>query len=312
MKAMRKRGETKPGVKDQGGFTFVELLVIVAVLALLAGTLLPALANSQPNSRAFQCLNNQRQIMLAWRMYGEDNNDLLPPNDYDDSAFRVPTPDYWRNWVVTATSTFDRTNQSSLLTNKSSVLSAYVKTTKPYHCPADVYVDPQTRLSHARSVSMNSAVGTIWESSKTFGWFSGLPVGSPVQGEQLNGPYLIGGLSPNPWLTYGKFSSIMRPSPANLFVIMDEAAYTLDDGTIIIVAAASAGKTYLIDFPAGNHDGAGGIAFADGHAVIHKWQDARTYTSQLVVAPGQGSPGSLQSPDDPDCLYLGSITSALR
>src|ERR1017187_6774308 len=64
------------------GFTLTEIIVVIVTVAILALLLLPALANTKPNSQAFQCLENQRQIIRAWQMYAEDNNDLLPPNDY--------------------------------------------------------------------------------------------------------------------------------------------------------------------------------------------------------------------------------------
>ncbi|MGH7990449.1 MAG: hypothetical protein ACREDS_09715 [Limisphaerales bacterium] len=86
-----------------------------------------------------------------------------------------------------------------------------------------------------------------------------------------------------------------------------------ENGSLAVAAEATPGNTYLIDYPAGNHGHAAGISFADGHSVIHKWQDKRTYTPQGIIAPGMGSTSaSLQSPDDPDCFYLGPITSALR
>src|SRR5258708_2125803 len=75
--------ETRKGcITGDGGFTLVELLVVVGVLAVLAAMLIPALANTQPDGRTFQCLNNERQIVLGWRMYADDNNDVLAPNDY--------------------------------------------------------------------------------------------------------------------------------------------------------------------------------------------------------------------------------------
>src|SRR5437870_1392966 len=58
-------------------FTFVELLVLLAVIAVLAATLLPAVAKSRPNSLALQCLNNHRQLCAAWRMYADDNRDRI-------------------------------------------------------------------------------------------------------------------------------------------------------------------------------------------------------------------------------------------
>ena len=59
------------------GFTFIELLVVLATVAILAVLLLPAIAGTKPNSQAFQCLENQRQLILGWQMYAADNSDLL-------------------------------------------------------------------------------------------------------------------------------------------------------------------------------------------------------------------------------------------
>src|SRR6516164_3998655 len=62
------------------GFTFVELLVVLATLAVLAVMLLPAIAGTKPNSQAFQCLENLRQLTLGWQIYAEDNSGKLAPN----------------------------------------------------------------------------------------------------------------------------------------------------------------------------------------------------------------------------------------
>jgi prepilin-type processing-associated H-X9-DG protein len=113
------------------------------------------------------------------------------------------------------------------------------------------------------------------------------------------------------WLTYGKMSSFSRPGPANTFVIMDENPYSINDGTLVVAAVANPGNTCLIDFPAGNHNGAAGISFADGHVIIHKWLDPRTFSPSGLI--GLGSTEETQvTPDDPDCFYLGPITSAPR
>jgi len=153
---------------------------------------------------------------------------------------------------------------------------------------------------------MNSAVGTIFYSATTT-----LPVGSPVGGGWLPGSSFNS--SQTTWLTYGKMSSFTHPGPANTWVIMDENPYSINDGSLAVAAVATPGNTYLIDWPAGNHGNAAGIAFADGHVIIHKWQNSRTYTPQAVMQPGMGSTQtSHQNPDDPDCFYLAPITSAPR
>ncbi len=60
------------------GFTLVELLVVIAVIAVLSGLLLPALAKGKSQAHATQCLSNQRQINLALQMFADDHSGLLP------------------------------------------------------------------------------------------------------------------------------------------------------------------------------------------------------------------------------------------
>ena len=318
MNATRRVGSQT--VRDDG-FTLIELLVVMATVAILAALLLPALAGTKPNSQSFQCVENERQLVLAWQMYAEDNNDLLPPNDYPYlttyATAGATAQAKMKNWVVgtmaqpaDAADIPNRIGKSELL-DPNTLLSPYITNKSVYHCPADNYIDPNSKVVHVRSYSMNLAVGTIWNSSSSEAGGDPRPVGSPVLGGWLDGASY--NTYQNTWLTYGKMSSFNKPGSANTFVIMDENPISINDGTMQVAAVATSGNTYLIDYPSGNHNGAAGISFADGHVLIHKWQDARTYIPPPPPQPGSGATGTTrQSPDDPDCFYLAPITSAPR
>ena len=263
----------------ESGFTFVELLVVLAVIAALAATLLPALAKSRPNSLAFQCLNNNRQLCAAWRMYADDNRDRIVYSAYDTSP---GTPAGQATWSL-GSMDFVSSNRGNWDTNVDIVkrpLWLYTsRDASIYKCPSDqsFVTVSGIRKPRVRSMAMNAFLG--------------------VGGGTYNySPY-------DQYRVFLKTTDLTSPGPARTFVFLDmrqDSSFWTDFVLGMQGYPNNPDQYILYDLPNLIHDRGSAFSFADGRAEIHHWLDART--TPPLIAGGYNS--YLNSPNNQDVAWL--------
>jgi prepilin-type N-terminal cleavage/methylation domain-containing protein/prepilin-type processing-associated H-X9-DG protein len=247
------------GTQQPVGFTLVELLVVIAVIAILAALLLPALSRAKDQARTIECLNNLKQLHVAWHMYAGDHGRL--PRNWDHSGGPAPPE---ANWVsgtmhydtmqVFFGNLSDSTNTALLLDEKKTQLARYLKSAAVFKCPSDqsFVIRDGARYPRVRSYSMNEHVG-----------------------EPMNERREVSRAPDASREYFYKSEDFSRPGPSETFVLLDEHEDTINDGYFLV------GPTVAInvgwgDLPANRHRRGANFSFADGHAQTHRWRDSRT------------------------------------
>lgn len=178
-----------------GAFTLIEILVVLAIVAILASLLLPALSAGKAKARQTACASNLKQLALASQMYSADNGGKLvenhpagqDPNDWTTGNMKLPS------------------ESTNLLCLRQGRLFPYASQPSVYRCPSDTA--ETGGMPHVRSYSMNG-----WIGSRVMDWY-------PHQSS---------------YRTFMKDSELAAAGPASLWIIAGEDKSTLDDAWFLV------------------------------------------------------------------------------
>ncbi|HSY43822.1 MAG TPA: prepilin-type N-terminal cleavage/methylation domain-containing protein [Candidatus Acidoferrum sp.] len=223
---------------DLNGFTLIELLVVIAIIAILAAILMPVLDQAKQKAWQASCLNNHKQLAMAWSIYKDDNSGIFVIDDPTTGAGGLA----WTNmpsWVYGDVSTPAGATNTALI--QMGLLYPDINNAGIYHCPADQI------SGHDRSYSMQAQLAPYSTGQPTI-VAPGYP---PMYSE----------------------NQIRETSPSSTIVFLDESPATINDGFFAVLVGAS---QWYNDLPAYWHTHGCNFSFTDGHAEYWRWRDPRT------------------------------------
>jgi len=289
----------------RNAFTFMELLILIATIGILATVVLPSLAGPKTESKSFQCINNLKQLATAWIMYSDESNDrLVDLSTYEVSKGYAPVisgaPEGvpWRTSISamsppplpagtlasssTAQKFFIEWGFERPAPNVAGPLYAFAPNVDIVHCPAD--------------------------------WRANLP----VKIQPYSGPFAWDSYSGSAYLNgeqggFTKRSHVLHPAGRFIWAEGgDLRGENLGSWTMNNVGQISNGfaSAQFGDSPAAFHVAAANFNFCDGHVENHKWQDHTTIAFANDTSFDKDSGGfakiTAQHAGNVDAIWVGS------
>jgi prepilin-type N-terminal cleavage/methylation domain-containing protein/prepilin-type processing-associated H-X9-DG protein len=255
--------------KESRGFTLVELLVVISIIALLMAILLPALSKARTQAKRIVCLSGLKQLVVAWMAYAENNDGKIVNGGQADGAglYNSATEPFWCTPLCNAKNPLPTTDEVGSGWNpirydwnlalpyeervslmKKGALYRYCSNVKSYRCAE---ADKATHRTYIMPASMNALCSGC-------GYSSGTPIikrlGQITKSKERVVFFEEKTISPD------AFQFPYNPAPADLY--------------------------WTSDLPNIMHGSGANFGFADGHADYFQWKGQSTLDLCKIVASG--------------------------